>query len=204
MNKYFILITLLLGLTLILGCNINPVSSGLTSKSLVLNSFIMVDEDLRFPVQSIKTRGASNTPTLETFRNNTYAFAFSDTTINNGYVTAQIPHSKINNTHILPHFHWSQVGVSVGDVVWCYEYTWTNINDVFPFTSLKCVTDTANGTPYIHHMTDMIIINGTGKTDSSIINSRIYRDTDNINDTLNEDAYLLEFDIHYYKYLINK
>lgn len=157
-----------------------------------------VEEDLRFPASAIKTQGAVNVPNFEVFRPNTYSYTFSQSIMQQAYVTAQIPHSRAENTKIEPHFHWSQVGVNNGNVVWCVEYTWANINEIFPTTETKCITDTADGTSYKHYMTEMIEINGNNKSLSSMLNMRIYRDVTNINDTLNEKAYLLEFDIHYY------
>jgi len=52
-------------------------------------------------------------------------------------------------------------------------------------------------------MTDMMHIDNN-LTESSMCSMRLYRDATNINDTFTQDAYFLEFDIHYLSYQIGE
>ena len=177
--------------------NKNPYTNVTIKGDFVLET--AVEDDLRFPVNDIATKGASNIPEFETFKGGTLSLAFDDNTMEQGYVSIQFPHSRKMGTSVEPHFHWSQTGIGTGNVTWCIEYTWANINEIFPDTTTRCVNDYADGTAYKHLMTDMIVIDGTNKTGSGMMNLRLYRDATNSTDTLSEDAYLLEFDIHIYK-----
>lgn len=156
-------------------------------------------EDLRFPVSQVKITGASNLPKWATFINNTVSLYFSASSVEQVYITAQMPHARIENTTIYPHFHWSyDEPKAAGDVVWCVEYTCADVGDYYGLTTIKCTTDSAMN-PYQHHMTDMIPIENN-LTDSAICNMRIYRDGTHVNDTFPVDVSLQEFDIHYLSY----
>ena len=50
-----------------------------------------LEDDLRFPVTQIKTQGASNIPEYKSFIPNTYSLAFDSTTLEQGYITMQLP-----------------------------------------------------------------------------------------------------------------
>jgi len=156
-------------------------------------------EDLRFPVSAIQVQGAANLPKWAVFINNTISLYFSPSTMNQAYITAQLPHARIINTTISPHFHWTyDEPKAFGDVVWCLEYTCADVGDIYPLTQIECVTDTA-GLPYEHHMTNMIHIDNN-LSESAVCNIRIFRDTENPGDTLPVEVSLQEFDIHYMSY----
>ena len=92
-------------------------------------------------------------------------------------------------------------GISYFIVVWGLEYTWINIGDVFNNTTILTggTTHSSVGTVsvYEHAVTEIGIINGTGKLLSSMFLCRIYRDATNPSDNFNDDAYLFEIDFHY-------
>jgi hypothetical protein len=161
----------------------------------VCSSTYYIEEDLRFPVTSIKTKGASNVPEYDTFIPNTNALAFDDSTMEQGFITMQLPHGRIDNTDLESHFHWSPSDNLAGDVIWCLEITCANIGDTFPSTSTVCTTDTADGINK-HQMTDYLTLSNSLGI-SAICQARIYRDASNVLDTYPSDAFLHEFDIHY-------
>lgn len=158
-----------------------------------------VEDDLRFPVENIKTTGASNVPDYSVFLNNTYTLRFDSGTDEQGFITIQLPHSYQAGTNIDAHFHWTPTTTDTGNVTWCIEYTWANIDSTFGGTSIQCSSDPADGTAFKHQMTPQIELDGTGKGLSSMIVARIYRDANAGSDTYAADAALLEFDIHYIK-----
>ena len=160
------------------------------------NPGVIYDEDLRFPVSAIKVTGSSNLPSFGSFIGKTQILYFSPSSIEQAFVTAQFPHAKIDNSTIMPHFHWTFVDEQAsGDVVWCMEYTCANIDFIFPLTNISCVIDTAQA-PLQHHITDMIHIKNTFNL-SAMCAIRIFRNATNPLDTFNADAGLLEYDIHY-------
>jgi hypothetical protein len=128
---------------------------------------------------------------------------FSASTRNELYFTAQMPHAWAEGTDIEPHVHWiPPTDGAVGEkVVWGLEYTWSNVLDVFG-TSTIITGDTIIGTDTFlnenkHYVTDLGTISGTGKTLSSMLVCRVFRDAENVEDTYGDFAGLLEIDIHY-------
>jgi hypothetical protein len=157
-----------------------------------------VYDDLRFQFSSIRIggTGATNVPSESIFLGGTKSFVFDPSTMNQGWVQAQFPHSRKENTVLMPHFHWSPTTTNAGDVRWCIEYTCANVDNVFPTTTQKCVTDASDTTLYKHQMSPMIDI-FNNFTSSAICNIRIYRNATDTADTYPNDAFLHEFDIHY-------
>jgi hypothetical protein len=173
-------------------------TSIVTAKEFVATERLF--DDLRFPALTSKTTGASNVPDIKTFINGTIGFTFDDTTMEQMYIVAQFPHTWKEGTTVYPHFHYSPLTSNTGDVVWCMEYTWANIDSLFPSSSTSCVVDSVANKLNYHLMTPMITISGTGKTYSSIMNIRIYRNASDSRDTLTGDILLHEFDIHHEVY----
>jgi len=168
--------------------------------SQALELAVPVEEDLRFPAGIILVTGASNTPDWETFIGNTQILAFSSSTMEQAFLSAQLPHSWKEGTNIEPHFHWSPSTTDTGNVTWCLEYTWANIDDVFPVVDYACVNQQASGTVGTHQLAYDISLDGTDKTYSSMLSVRLFRNVTAPDDTFTGDAGLLEFDIHYLKY----
>jgi len=205
MKKIFILFTILL-IVALTGCSVQtppPNNQFLKNNdTLTFNGTLSINninitedlyEDLRFPVNQIPIRGLSNVPEETKFGD-----AFSPSSNEELFLIAQMPHSYKEGTDIFPHWHWIVTNSDSGDVVWCIEYTWANINDEFDFVSGDyCVVDSTTNASNIHLMTPHLVLNGTNKTASSIINARLYRNATDPRDTYTSDAYLLEFDIHY-------
>lgn len=155
------------------------------------------EDDLRVSMNTVRIQGTSNIPTWKTFLGSTQALAFHPNTMNQVFFAVQIPHDRVNDSNIKPHFHWVAPDALDGNVVWCIEYTWANINEVFPSTLTECVVDATHATAYKHLMSPSLDFNGVGKTYSSMLNIRLYRDATNVLDNYAGDAFLLEFDIHY-------
>lgn len=162
----------------------------------VCSSDVTLTEDLRFPIEQIGVRGVTNKPDYEIFMNNTQALAFDDTTMEQAFITMQLPHGRVENSTLKAHWHWASNGQSPnGNVVWCLEISCANINEVFGDTIIRCVTDEA-GLQYKHMITEQINLTNTLDI-SSVCLIRIYRDATNGNDNMSGDASLFEFDLHY-------
>lgn len=197
MNKKMLLIFLCLGLLILTGC-IEQVPPGPIVNSLEYQNDSMlilsqpVYDDLRFPASVVNTQGVSNIP-----GRNVNGFFFDDNTLEQLYIIAQLPHSRKPDSNITAHFHWNTADNTAGDVVWCIEYSWANINDVFDSPKTYCIVDSSELNSNKHLMTSQLWLDGTNKTPSSIIRARLYRNATDVRDTYAADANLMEFDFHY-------
>jgi hypothetical protein len=162
-------------------------------------------EDLR--VDGNMTRVGESAPTFGVFLGGTYLQWFSKTTDNSVHFSVQMPHAWAEGTDIYPHVHWvpNSDGAPAAHVVWTLEYTWQNAltGDVFHATSETSGTltnpssEVSGAGQHAHYITDLGDISGTGKTISSVLVCRLYRDADNAADDYDDTAGLLYFDIHY-------
>ncbi|MFD1293276.1 hypothetical protein ACFQ5N_05450 [Lutibacter holmesii] len=131
--------------------------------------------------------------------------------------TVQMPHGWKEGTNIFPHVHWTSGkldnrgylengnGAPGGDrVTWGLEYTWVSVGEVFPESDIFYGSDVVppNGTSlelYEHVITPLGSggINGSGKTLSSMLVCRLFRNSTASSDTYGGEAGLLEIDFHY-------
>lgn len=161
-------------------------------------------DDIRVSANTIRFLGLGADPSWSQFQddgggsNGVYAFSFSSGSDEEVTFSVQIPHSYKEGSTIYPHVHWAPSNANAGGVTWALEYTWSNINGTFPNTSTMLFQDSTDSTAHKHHMaTNATGIDGTGKTISSMIMCRLYRDVSDPNDTYGSNAFLLEFDIHF-------
>lgn len=115
----------------------------------------------------------------------------------------QLPHSWREGTTIYPHIHWFPKNSSDGTkkIQWNFEWSWANPNEPFPtYTTYNIVADVP-ATAYTHVITPLTPNNtgldGTGKSISSILICRIWRNSALTNDTYDADAGTLFIDFHY-------
>lgn len=161
-------------------------------------------EDLRVPLSSLVVEpGAANAPGFAQVRDNglgsigVYAWLFDKAADEMLYFACQLPHSWREGTDVLFHFHWMPTTAGAGTVVWGLEYTWANIDAVMDNTTVLVTGDAAAGTAWTHQMTNSITLTGTGKTSSSMMLCRVYRDANSPGDDYDANAALLEVDFHY-------
>lgn len=196
-DKKYLVFGIVCVLFLVFGLSLRSSDIIIIDPGLILDEG--VEDDLRFPIMGLKLKGTINDPTYEYFINNTLSLSFDDTKTEEVFISFQLPHTRQERTNLSPHFHWSTKNNNIGNVVWCYEYSYANINEVFTSTTIKCVVDSTDGTSYKHLMSPMINIDGSNLTTSAMLNGRIFRNGTDIRDTLIGDADLFEFDIHYLK-----
>lgn len=139
----------------------------------------------------------SNGPQIWFFKDNASVEAMS--------FTVQLPHGWKEGSTIYPHMHWLPKLTATGNVEWNFEYTWANNNnsspEVFPAITTSTFISTGPFTARSFLTTTLsasnVGIDGSGKTVSSILICRIWRRSDNPNDTYNADAGVLFLDFHY-------
>lgn len=170
-------------------------------------------DDLRVAATAAKAAGVKD-PGFAKFTDNgsgstgVYLPWFDKTNEEELFFTLQTPHGYSEGTTLRPHVHWVVKGApGAGQFpVWGLEYTWANIGGVFPNTTIiksdatTAVAATIQGdstlVAFTHYLTLLPTIEGTGKTLSSQLIARIFRDAGNSDDDLDEDAGLIEIDFH--------
>jgi len=125
------------------------------------------------------------------------ALEFSATETNQVFFTAQLPHTYVQGSDIEPHVHWQYKTSNSGNVVWGLEYMWVNVGASGAGNTTLLENAMATGSPATHLATNIGIIDGTGKTISSILTCRLYRKGDDVLDTYPDPVYLSEFDFHF-------
>lgn len=152
-------------------------------------------EDLRFPAQGINPPGAASDPDINT---TTGVLLFDASSVEVIAGVAQMPHGWKQGSSIYPHVHWQPTNTNTGNVLWRFEYDIANVNGTFSgsYTAID-ILDAGSGNANSHLLATFGAISMTGYTISSIIKWKLSRIGDDVTDTYNADAALLEFDIHY-------
>lgn len=112
-----------------------------------------------------------------------------------------IRHDYKKGTKIYPHIHWSHKSNKSWDVEWKIEYTyarWYSL-DEYPDPTTISLVQTA-WEKYEHHIIEADAsqaIDLPNMDTDGVILFRIYRDAKEWDDTLDDHAYLINFDLHY-------
>ncbi|GAH65568.1 unnamed protein product [marine sediment metagenome] len=166
-------------------------------------------EDVRVPLAATKKGGLSD-PDFVQFQDNgaastgVYVWAFDPGGEEEMFFECQILHAYREGTTIYPHVHWAPDGNGgAGDVVsWGLEYTWANIGGDFGNTTIISANAHTPADAALvgdrHYLTSLPVIVGAGKTISSMLSCRIFRDAAGVLrvDDYANDAFLLEIDFH--------
>jgi len=147
-------------------------------------------DDMKFPFSRTK-RGSSDLPHFDC-TNIGLLFPQNDAT-EIVYMIGQMTHAWKEGTSIYPHIHYIQTSASIP--VFKLSYRWYNNGDTVP--SYTTITSTTLAFAYtsgsILQILKFPVIVGTGKTLSSILDMKVYRD-DNV---VSGDVLGKEFDIHF-------
>lgn len=170
-------------------------------------------DDLRFAALDVKVP-ATGGPGFAQFMDDgagstgVFTYWFSPTAEESVYVgPAQMPHDWLEGSDIDAHVHWTPAANAIApglDVSWGVEYTWSNIGAVFPNTTIIYGDEQQLGAGETlvvdkHYLTEIGTINATGKTLSSCLFVRLFRDATGVGgtDDFPSDAGIIEFDFHY-------
>jgi hypothetical protein len=172
------------------------------ASNLYVNGFINftngVWDDLMIPGHGVK--GGASAPSFATF--STYgnmAYLFAGNQDNDVYFSAQLPHSYMEGSSVVPHVHWAEGGTTGAgtNVVWELVTQWANMGALFPAGSTNYITNSITGTNWVHQISSFPALSGTGKTVSSMIMCRLRRlASANASDDYNQYAAFLQFDFH--------
>jgi hypothetical protein len=156
-----------------------------------------------------KTGGAKD-PGLSVFKTNgagsigVFLYWFDPTVEEELFFLVQMRHAWKEGSTIEPHVHWTPKtnGAAGQKVSWGLEYTWANVGGDFGNTSIIYGNTTVQADSSLvagrHYITPLPDIVATGKTLSSVLVCRIFRDAPGTGgtDSYTDDAGLLFFDIH--------
>ncbi len=177
--------------------------------TLTLEGSATVFRDLNVPVFST-SNSSSNPPSISRFRRDAgdnsqgvFTYFFSASTEQELYFTVQLPHEWKEGSSLYPHVHWvTTTDVNSTKIRWGLEYTWVNLAGNFGNTSFEYGEDPVvpNGTvtAYEHAITAIGSgISATGKTISSYLVCRIFRNATAGSDDFTGTAGLLGIDFHF-------
>jgi hypothetical protein len=135
-----------------------------------------------------------------------YYYTFDGaTTEEDIYFTVQMPHTWKNGSTIYPHIHFTPTTTNSNDtasknVRWYTAFKWANTETTFSATTTLIFDQSfiPNDSLWKHLVArNSTGILGTGKTLSSILMCRLYRNPVVTQDTYPQDAAFLGADIHY-------
>lgn len=134
-----------------------------------------------------------------------YAFDGGNT-LEQVFFTLQLPHCWKEGSTIYPHVHFSHTSTNSADSVarvvrFGFEYTWASIYATFGASNTIFLDSAAfvpNTSQWKHLLcTNASGISGAGKTLSSMLICRLFRDPTDSVDTYPQDVAFLQFDIHF-------
>jgi hypothetical protein len=167
--------------------------------TVVFNGAATVFDDVRGILIS---RTEATSPTMSPFGGSTTIYEWQfDKNLSTKYLCCdiQLPHGYKEGSKIYPHIHWTPSDAGTGNVVWKVDYEWVNVGGSYNLTTTTTLSATvaANGA-WASGIADLAPtgIDGTGKTISSILVCRIYRDGNDAADTYDNSAAIIGFDIH--------
>jgi hypothetical protein len=155
-------------------------------------------EDLRFPASQFRVNPVTLKPDIGVFIGGVETLLFDPDADESVMVLAQMSHGWKIGTSITPHVHWSPATTDAGTVRWGLEYTIADAGGVFGATDTIYVEQASDTTIGKHQKAFFSQIDMSAFTGlSCMILMRLFRDANNVADTLPVDVPLLEFDIHY-------
>jgi hypothetical protein len=146
----------------------------------------------------------ANAPDLAEFRGGLFLNAFAGTgvTVEQGFFTLHILHGIKAGTTPTFHVHWAHNQASPsGDVKWQLDYSMAKGYGVSTFPAPTSLFTTRPAlAQYVHDISDdddMPLASITELEPDTVILGRIYRDPADAADTFENDAFLIQIDMHY-------
>lgn len=151
---------------------------------------------------SVTVGGGANAPAFTAYNGNLRAYEFvgSGPTQKDIHMGFQLPHWYKEGSEVFPHLHLYVPNDGSGGAIKFYcEFTWTNVNGVEGSTATYSGTLTiAAGAGNLHKILaiNSSAFSGSGKTISSMLSCRFYRDPADAADTFGSSVWLKSADVH--------
>jgi hypothetical protein len=150
-------------------------------------------DDVRVSVEQVRLTPVTLKPDLLDFAAGR-VLAFDKATLEAVTFNIQIPHAHKLGTLLYPHVHWAPIDTGTGVVRWGLTYALADIGSAFVGTTVYA-EQAGGGVANVHQIADFTAIAG-GAGVSAMLVCSLFRDAAHENDTYDNDAALLEFDIH--------
>ena len=157
-------------------------------------------EDYSSSINAARVTGASQ-PTWAQITDGIYGWRFSQSTLNECWLSIHVFHNYAPGTKIYPHIHWASNGTDTGTCRWGFEYSVAkgHQQQAFPSSTTVYVEQAAQGTALYHmiaEVSDDDAIPADNLEIDSIILLRLFRDAAHANDTLANGAFAIHADMH--------
>jgi hypothetical protein len=168
-----------------------------TGKTLIFDTPIW--DDLRTPVTSVKLSSTKPPSVVKYKGTEVYSFSSQKTADNEEEVffTLQLPHGYKESSDIEAHMHFAFPANTTNVVRFGLDYAWANIDQSIPAVDTLYFNHTGTNDADIHNMQSFGTISGAGKTISSMILCRLFRNSSSASDNYTGSVDLLEVDFHY-------
>jgi len=171
-----------------------------------LNSQLMhgISWDDVYP-SAVSVGGGANVPSFTAYTGNLLAYEFNGTgpTTKELQIEFQLPHSRKDNSNIVPHIHlYIPDDATGGTIEFGLEYEWSDVNDTGAITTSTVygtVVRTASQGIARNQILSFGELDGDGKGLSSIVSCRLFRNPADATDTFEESVWLKSADIHVQK-----
>eukprot|EP00899_Mesostigma_viride_P024108 jgi/Mesvir1/4882/Mv11151-RA.1 len=196
--------------------------SGVVSADYVVskNGYVISDkpswDDLKTPLTSVAVAGDSPPTSVlvtnlggggNTVKLFVHSFDTSNPQPKEMFLNIQLPHAWKAGTEIRPHVHFIKSGTATGHVRFGLEYSWANVMEAFPTstTIYMCTSAELTAADQYKHIiasrttpggTTKAVMSNPNKRDSSMLMMRLFRNVNDVEDTLNEAVWALELDLH--------
>ena len=170
----------------------------------------------------VKGASALTSPEFVVYRGGVYQYRFSNDAASGreAFINFHIPHDYVPGTDMYIHVHWSQIVVDTGGTAgvpgvakWYFDISYADgygtpggAADPFIAPITQSVTQQGSTTQYGHMIAEVAFTNAGGdathldratiQVDGNIL-VRIYRDSDDVADTLDQHPFVHFVDIHY-------
>lgn len=157
-------------------------------------------------VSEMFTRLGPQCPDVGNFRDGIYLYEFPTGVNREVYANFHLIHDYKPGSMVYPHVHWTLNSNAAGTVRWVWEYTLARRHAstgmvTFPATQTLVLEQAVPAnSAYTHFVTESPEgqgIPGTHLETDAVILSRIYRDGEHVNDTLDASAFGIVVDLHY-------
>lgn len=177
------------------GCDFDIDTNSMVSYGLVWRDNIQ-------SLNSAKASGA-NQPSWSALTGGIYTHDFSNSAMNEVFISFHIDHDYAMGTDVFPHIHWVTNGTNTGTVRWGMECSYANshqqgASSVFPTSNTIYVEQAASGTTLEHHLAEGVTgVLGTDLEPDGMLMMRIFRDAAHVNDTCTDNCFGISVDLHY-------
>lgn len=171
---------------------------------------------------SVKGPAGTTDPHFDTYRGTIKEWSFPNSAahVHEAFFNFHVPHDYAPGTDMFIHVHWSQIVVDTGgaggipgNVKWSFDTSLSRGHgtpggaaDPFRATKTVSVVQQGSTTQYGHLLAEVQLTSTAGSTTlfehaaievDGIIQVRLYRDSEDASDTLNQTPFVHSVDIHY-------